>query len=93
MKIYVFALLVVAAIAFALPIEDEVPLESLLANENESLNLAPVEESAHSRQRRVTCDLLSGLGWSHSICAAHCIAKGKKGGSCSSSGVCNCRKK
>lgn len=70
--------------------KDEMFLESLLANENESLNVAAVEE--HHRERRVTCDLMSGLGVGHSICAAHCLAKGYKGGSCTSNGICECRK-
>ncbi|XP_049868870.1 defensin [Pectinophora gossypiella] len=39
---------------------------------------------------RVTCDLLSGLGWAHTFCAAHCIFKGYKGGRCEK-GVCRCR--
>ncbi|XP_011695050.1 PREDICTED: sapecin-C [Wasmannia auropunctata] len=69
MKIlYVFALLIVAAVAFALPVEE------------------------HHRERRVTCDLLDGLGVGHSACAAHCLAKGYKGGSCTSNGICSCRK-
>ncbi|KAL6258500.1 hypothetical protein P5V15_010457 [Pogonomyrmex californicus] len=87
MKIYVFALLVLAAIAIALPIEDE--SKSQLTNENRFLNLAPVEQ--HHRERRVTCDLLSGLGIGHSACAAHCLFKGYKGGSCTSKGICSCR--
>ncbi|XP_025989792.2 defensin [Solenopsis invicta] len=92
MKIYVFALLVVAVVAFALPIGDGVPLESMLqANEDGFMKLAPIEK--HNRQRRATCDLMSGLGVDHSACAAHCILKGKTGGHCSSTGVCNCRKK
>lgn len=70
--------------------EDEVPLESLLANEDDFLKLAPVE--VHHRERRVTCDLASGFGVGHSLCAAHCITKGYTGGSCTSKGICSCRK-
>ncbi|XP_071569772.1 defensin-like [Temnothorax nylanderi] len=92
MKIYVFALLVVAAVAFAhkLPIEDKMSLESPLANEDESLKMAPVE--GHHRVRRITCDLLDGTGVGHSACAAHCIARNRRGGHCNSKGVCVCRK-
>lgn len=43
------------------------------------------------RSKRATCDLLSGFGVDHSACAAHCILRGKKGGYCSSTRVCNCR--
>nr|AGI44428.1 T-defensin-1 [Cotesia vestalis] len=46
------------------------------------------------RERRLTCDLFSFQSqWvspNHSACAAKCIAKGKRGGSCSN-GVCHCR--
>ncbi|KAK9729319.1 Arthropod defensin [Popillia japonica] len=46
------------------------------------------------RQKRVTCDLLSfeakGVAANHSICAAHCLVIGRKGGSCQN-GVCVCR--
>ncbi|XP_017020075.1 sapecin-C [Drosophila kikkawai] len=45
----------------------------------------------HSRQKRATCDLLSGLNYNHSLCAAHCIALLKKGGYCTDKGVCVCR--
>ncbi|KAK9685549.1 Arthropod defensin [Popillia japonica] len=59
-----------------------------------------VEEYEDSiiRQKRVTCDLLSfeAKGFAanhsnHSICAAHCLVIGRKGGSCQN-GVCVCRK-
>ncbi|XP_071569756.1 defensin-like [Temnothorax nylanderi] len=95
MKIYVFALLVVAAVTFArqLPVED--------LNEDEVLvDIAywPVkiygDESVeeHYRERRITCDLLDGTGVGHSACAAHCIARNRRGGHCNSKGVCVCRK-
>nr|AAB36306.1 defensin=4.5 kda insect antibacterial peptide [Allomyrina dichotoma, larvae, Peptide, 43 aa] [Trypoxylus dichotomus] len=42
----------------------------------------------------VTCDLLSfeakGFAANHSLCAAHCLAIGRRGGSCER-GVCICR--
>ncbi|KAL1374311.1 hypothetical protein pipiens_004946 [Culex pipiens pipiens] len=34
----------------------------------------------HHRQRRATCDLLSGFGVNDSACAAHCILRGNRGG-------------
>ncbi|XP_077277620.1 defensin-like isoform X1 [Temnothorax americanus] len=98
MKIYVFALLVMTAVAFArqLSVEDlnenKVPLDSLdlpLTSEDESSEVTPVE---HHRERRITCDLLSGKGVGHSACAAHCIARNRRGGYCNNKGVCVCRK-
>ncbi|XP_077277599.1 defensin-like [Temnothorax americanus] len=84
MKIYVFALLVVAAVTFArqLTVEDEVPLDILdlpLASENKS---SPIE--LHHRERRFTC--------SHNACNAHCIVRNRKGGYCNGKGLCVCRK-
>ncbi|XP_024888753.1 defensin-like [Temnothorax curvispinosus] len=87
MKIYVFALLVMAAVAFArqLPVEDlnkdEVPLDILylpLASEDES---SPVE---HHRERRFTCN--------NNACNAHCIVRNRKGGYCNDKNLCVCRK-
>nr|QBQ82428.1 defensin A [Culex pipiens pallens] len=43
------------------------------------------------RLKRATCDLLSGLGVNDSACAAHCIARGNRGGYCNSKKVCVCR--
>nr|CAM36306.1 hypothetical protein [Thermobia domestica] len=57
---------------------------------------APLEgpEGRALRHRRVTCDLLSFsskiFSFNHSACAAHCLAKRKKGGRCVN-GVCRCR--
>ncbi|XP_018799477.1 PREDICTED: sapecin-like [Bactrocera latifrons] len=45
-----------------------------------------------SRQKRATCDLLSGTGVNHSACAAHCLLRGNRGGYCNSRAVCVCRK-
>ncbi|XP_012162173.1 phormicin-like [Ceratitis capitata] len=44
-----------------------------------------------NRQKRATCDLLSGFGVNHSACALHCLLRGKRGGYCDGRGVCNCR--
>ncbi|XP_019527113.3 defensin-C-like [Aedes albopictus] len=45
------------------------------------------------RRKRISCDLLSGLGWNHSICAGHCLAISwrYRGGYCNDRGVCVCR--
>ncbi|XP_062558490.1 defensin-A-like [Armigeres subalbatus] len=43
------------------------------------------------RLKRATCDLLSGFGVNDSACAAHCIARGNRGGYCNSKKVCVCR--
>ncbi|XP_065093662.1 defensin-B-like [Ochlerotatus camptorhynchus] len=45
------------------------------------------------RRKRITCDLLSGLGWGNSLCASHCMAISwrYRGGYCNSQGVCVCR--
>ncbi|XP_023715636.1 defensin [Cryptotermes secundus] len=58
---------------------------------------APLEEQEDVLlpQPRITCDLLSieigGFAFNNSLCAAHCLVKGYKGGSCKD-GVCVCRK-
>ncbi|KOX76708.1 Defensin-1 [Melipona quadrifasciata] len=57
--------------------------------EYEPFELHGVEERA-DRQRRVTCDLLSGFV-EHSACAANCLSMGKAGGRCEN-GICICRK-
>ncbi|XP_011182230.1 sapecin-like [Zeugodacus cucurbitae] len=44
-----------------------------------------------SRQKRATCDLLSGTGVNHSACAAHCLLRGNRGGYCNGKAVCVCR--
>ncbi|XP_037938236.1 lucifensin-like [Teleopsis dalmanni] len=50
------------------------------------------EEVAHHRQKRATCDLLAPTGYKETLCAAHCIVLGYRGGWCDSKAVCNCRK-
>ncbi|GAB1868597.1 Defensin [Camponotus japonicus] len=99
MKIYVFALLIVTAIAVAFPteeLEEDITVESpelLILKKDESLKLQETPIKEHNRTRRATCDLLSGLGVNHSACAAHCILRGKTGGRCDSNAVCVCRAK
>ncbi|XP_016973683.1 defensin [Drosophila rhopaloa] len=85
MKFIVFlaiALALVAVVVQAQPVpeEDHIPAEHPL-----------VEQEAHSRQKRATCDLLSKWNWNHTACAAHCLTKGFKGGYCSDKAVCVCR--
>ena len=50
-----------------------------------------IEGVDHVRAKRATCDLASGFGVNHSLCASHCILLGKKGGYCNSKAVCVCR--
>ncbi|XP_068146621.1 defensin-like [Drosophila tropicalis] len=45
-----------------------------------------------SRQKRATCDLFSVLGVNHTLCAAHCLGHGFKGGYCNDKAICICRK-
>ncbi|KAJ2942145.1 hypothetical protein O0L34_g11060 [Tuta absoluta] len=71
-------------------LEDALSVEE--AQENVLEGFIAVEENEESRQARATCDLASGLGWNHTLCAAHCIWKGYKGGACNSRGVCVCRR-
>ncbi|XP_030379884.1 sapecin [Scaptodrosophila lebanonensis] len=52
-----------------------------------------VEEEPHIRQRRATCDLLSGFGVNHGACAAHCVLRGNRGGYCNGKAVCVCRRR
>ncbi|KAM0727767.1 Defensin [Formica fusca] len=95
MKMYVFALLIVAAVALALPNEDKnapVRLDLLPQKEDESLKLQVTPVKEYYRTRRFTCDLLSAVHVEHSACAAHCLFLGKAGGRCNSKLVCVCRK-
>nr|2NY9_X Chain X, defensin, mutant DEF-ABB [Anopheles gambiae] len=39
-----------------------------------------------------TCDLASGFGVGSSLCAAHCLVKGYRGGYCKNK-ICHCRDK
>ncbi|XP_016929506.3 defensin [Drosophila suzukii] len=91
MKFFVFfaiALALVACLVQAQPVpdEDQTPVANPLVDE--TVHQEVVE---HSRQKRATCDLLSKWNWNHTACAAHCIARGNKGGYCSDKAVCVCR--
>ncbi|KAI5634741.1 arthropod defensin domain-containing protein [Phthorimaea operculella] len=70
---------------------EEILAEEFPIEEVEALVLEEVQNILEARQARVTCDLLSGIGWNHSFCAAHCIYLGYKGGACNDRGVCVCR--
>lgn len=52
------------------------------------------KEKILSRQKRITCDLLSmsyhGISLQNSACAGHCMLRGYLGGMCRF-GVCRCR--
>lgn len=90
MKFIVFlaiALALVACLVQAQPVPEEALGDSLL--EEQQPDLALVE---HSRQKRATCDLLSKWNWNHTACAAHCLARGNKGGYCNDKAVCVCRR-
>ncbi|XP_018320171.1 tenecin-1 [Agrilus planipennis] len=73
----------------------------ILIEANNGAPVEEIEEGVHTAQvirtKRATCDLLSvqafGASVGHSACAAHCLAMrgGRKGGYCSSKGVCICR--
>ncbi|XP_055630943.1 defensin-A-like [Toxorhynchites rutilus septentrionalis] len=78
------------------------PQDGVLTEETEEYLrsvLDPVAEAVHAvepaqehhRQRRATCDLLSGFGVNDSACAAHCILRGNRGGYCNGKKVCVCR--
>ncbi|XP_055592696.1 defensin Lucifensin-like [Uranotaenia lowii] len=60
----------------------------------DSVDLEPVawnQPQTHSRQKRAVCDLLSGVGLIHTVCATTCILRGFVGGFCTSRGICICR--
>lgn len=65
--------------SYANTLFDELPEESYQA------------AAENLRLKRATCDLLSGLGVNDSACAAHCIARGNRGGYCNAKKVCVCR--
>ncbi|XP_032690017.1 defensin-like isoform X2 [Odontomachus brunneus] len=71
----------IAAVAVAVPIEGD--------NMQDMFDLVP-EDDVHFRVRRATCDLIGG-GIGDSLCAAHCLAKGYRGGYCNNKRVCVCR--
>ena len=44
-----------------------------------------------SENTRITCDVASGFGWAHTLCAGLCLLRGYSGGYCDSMAVCICR--
>ncbi|XP_017485410.1 PREDICTED: defensin-A-like [Rhagoletis zephyria] len=44
-----------------------------------------------SRSQLATCDLMDATGWSKTLCAAHCILLGHRGGYCNGRSICVCR--
>ncbi|XP_017020074.1 defensin-like [Drosophila kikkawai] len=100
MKIILFLALAfafVACLVQAQPVKEEALPEHLLAEAVEQPDQATEEQAdqgvaEHSRQKRATCDLLSKWNWNHTACAAHCLARGNKGGYCNDKAVCVCRR-
>uniref|UniRef100_A0A1I8NJB1 Invertebrate defensins family profile domain-containing protein n=1 Tax=Musca domestica TaxID=7370 RepID=A0A1I8NJB1_MUSDO len=82
-KVFSFAVFVLACLAFhsatARP-------ESVVG----AAETASGQPDPYGRVPVVSCDLLSGLGVNHSVCAAHCLLLGKSGGYCDR-GICRCR--
>ncbi|KAJ2942144.1 hypothetical protein O0L34_g11058 [Tuta absoluta] len=74
-----------------LMIGEENLMDEFTIDQLEASILGEVQKILEGRQARVTCDLLSGIGWNHSFCAAHCIYLGYKGGACNDNGICVCR--
>uniref|UniRef100_A0A348G6A8 Defensin1 n=1 Tax=Odontomachus monticola TaxID=613454 RepID=A0A348G6A8_ODOMO len=91
MKICLLVLLALAAVAVALPVEDDNMQDNTLQNVFPEDVQDVFPEDVHFRVRRASCDLFSGFGPNHSICAGHCILKKYHGGYCNSRGVCVCR--
>nr|AHH35100.1 defensin-like peptide 4 precursor [Hermetia illucens]BDU59536.1 defensin-like peptide 4 precursor [Hermetia illucens] len=75
---------------FQLETEGDQQLEPVVAEVDDVVDLVAIPE--HTREKRATCDLLSPFKVGHAACAAHCIARGKRGGWCDKRAVCNCRK-
>uniref|UniRef100_A0A905ST55 Invertebrate defensins family profile domain-containing protein n=1 Tax=Stomoxys calcitrans TaxID=35570 RepID=A0A905ST55_STOCA len=75
-------------VASALPNPDE--RENNLLDDVDTLG-ENEEPEDHGRYKRLTCDLLSGLGVKDSACAAHCLLHFRSGGYCNSKRVCVCR--
>ncbi|XP_055839766.1 defensin [Episyrphus balteatus] len=81
----------VCALSSALPVADPLEATELEFAEQTDSEAAEVGE-APIRQKRATCDLLSIFNVNHTACAAHCLAKGFKGGYCNGKKVCVCRR-
>ncbi|XP_034132385.1 defensin [Drosophila guanche] len=93
MKFIIFLAISLAVLCLvkATPLPEE-PIVEDVAKPLVQLMEQPVEDvSVHSRQKRATCDLLSKWNVNHTACAAHCIAKGYKGGHCNNKAICVCR--
>lgn len=89
-SIIIFVLVATLMAVSAFPVEEAELDESYQPIvEHPEVNVAVHEEN--HRVKRDTCDLLSGLGWGHAPCAAHCKLRGNRGGYCNSQGVCVCR--
>uniref|UniRef100_A0A182IZF8 Invertebrate defensins family profile domain-containing protein n=1 Tax=Anopheles atroparvus TaxID=41427 RepID=A0A182IZF8_ANOAO len=75
--------------------ENGAAVETALVLEQEAEpSLVPEARGApeeHQRFKRATCDLTSGTSAGSSICAAHCLVKGFRGGYCNDKLVCVCR--
>ncbi|XP_043494713.1 defensin-2-like [Polistes fuscatus] len=95
MKTFVIILsfvLIAYVSASAIPDYDG-PVYDLVQIEDDKENVNGNEE-APIRNRRFTCDLFSfGSQWvtpNHAPCAAKCLFKGRRGGTCNN-GLCVCR--
>nr|AQW38592.1 defensin [Sogatella furcifera] len=100
-SVTLFLVLVVSLMAlFAVHVNSlptGIPAEGdLILSDAELAELMDPEPAAATGQRtkRATCDLLSfNSKWvtpNHAGCAAHCLLRGKKGGSCKNT-ICYCR--
>ncbi|XP_014240919.1 defensin-like [Cimex lectularius] len=93
MKVAIFLIFFLIGAAYSVPTWHE---EHELLDEEiwEPADPQPLVEH-HVRFKRATCDLFSFQSkWvtpNHAACAAHCIARGNRGGRCKNA-VCHCRK-
>nr|CAM92111.1 hypothetical protein [Eristalis tenax] len=82
--------LALCVVCSAVPVVDpEAAAELEFVGEHD---LEAVADGTGLRQKRATCDLLSFLNVKDAACAAHCLAKGYRGGYCDGRKVCNCRR-
>ncbi|KAI4500127.1 hypothetical protein M0802_004544 [Mischocyttarus mexicanus] len=89
MKIYILVCLVLAVVTAISAAPYEL-LNGEFVEPLEEIVEEPLERA--TRQRRVTCDLLSAGGFiGDTACAANCLSMGKAGGHCNGSGICVCR--
>nr|ARW29615.1 defensin [Corythucha ciliata] len=103
MKIVVLLAVIVLAQGYPSPDTQDAELipepsgpDGLDGHRPESTVQPPTEEDNSPRFKRATCDLMSFQSkWvtpNHAACAAHCLAKGFKGGKCQGT-ICHCRDK